>query len=222
LLFQLLAHLDHSDRDFRLLVVGDGIERAHWEKETTRHHPGRVLFFGHIADRKILADIYANADLFVHPNPREPFGIAPLEAMASGLPVVAPNSGGITSYANGDNAWTVDPTVTSFAAAIEHALSDAPLRAAKVSAALETARLYDWRVVASSFLDLYSELHRSTLESEEALPAPAFCSTPATGLRAVLMRGASGAAAGTFKLLVSLTATLSPNNQSKRPRSLAG
>ena len=49
-----------------------------------------------------LADLFTDGDLFVHPNPREPFGIAPLEAMAAGLPVVAPDRGGVTSYANAD------------------------------------------------------------------------------------------------------------------------
>ena len=59
---------------------------------------------GHL-DKELLADYYANADVFVHPNPKEPFGIAPLEAMASGVPVVAPNSGGILSYATDENIW---------------------------------------------------------------------------------------------------------------------
>ncbi len=43
-----------------------------------------VTYLGHEADRRRLADLYANVDVFLHPNPREPFGIAPLEAMASG------------------------------------------------------------------------------------------------------------------------------------------
>ncbi len=61
-----------------------------------------------------MAEIYANADAFVHPNPREPFGIAPLEAMAAGLPVIAPNSGGLTAYANLANAWLTNPTPDRF------------------------------------------------------------------------------------------------------------
>jgi alpha-1,6-mannosyltransferase len=129
LLFDLLAHLAHNGRsDFRLLVVGDGIERAKWDADAGQRAPGRALFFGHIKDQNILADFYANADLFVHPNPHEPFGIAPLEAMASGLPLIAPDSGGITSYANSGNAWTVAPTVEQFSAAVHDALSSEELR----------------------------------------------------------------------------------------------
>ncbi|MGO8818171.1 MAG: glycosyltransferase [Terriglobia bacterium] len=38
-----------------------------------------------------MAELLANSDAFIHPNPHEPFGITPLEAMCSELPVVAPS-----------------------------------------------------------------------------------------------------------------------------------
>ncbi len=64
-----------------------------------------MLFYGHVGARETLARLYASCDVFVHPNPREPFGIGPLEAMASGVPLVAPAAGGLLSYANDTNAW---------------------------------------------------------------------------------------------------------------------
>lgn len=205
LLFDLLSHLArHSHRDFRLLVVGDGMERKHWETESAKHTPGRVFFPGHIADRGALADLYANADLFVHPNPHEPFGIAPLEAMASGLPLIAPNAGGIMSYAGAENAWIVEPTVGDFANAIEQALSDQTLRSAKIEAALAKARQYAWDHVASSFLDLYLELHRAAQEPVSAQLASAFSSTPAASSRRLLLQCISSSAEKTFKLLARL------------------
>jgi glycosyltransferase involved in cell wall biosynthesis len=45
--------------------------------------PGRSVFLGH-CQREELRALYHAADIFLHPNPREPFGIAPLEAMAAG------------------------------------------------------------------------------------------------------------------------------------------
>lgn len=201
LLFNLLIYLDRtSARDFRLLVVGDGMERKRWEEVAGKRIPGRVVFLGHVQDRDVLADIYSNADLFLHPNPREPFGIAPLEAMASGLPLIAPNSGGITSYANVDNAWVVAPTTEHFAAAVHEALSNGPLRAARIKAALETARQYEWSRVASSFLDLYGELHRAALNPSQALPSPLFYSTPVAGRGSRLMRTVSATAVRLFKI----------------------
>ncbi len=79
---------------------------------------------GQINDTETLANLFANCDAFVHPNPREPFGITPLEAMASGLPVVAPNSGGVLSYANSENAWLSEPTAECFSEAIRDIFVD--------------------------------------------------------------------------------------------------
>jgi glycosyltransferase involved in cell wall biosynthesis len=221
LLFELLAHLtQHSQRDFRLLVVGDGMERKRWEIETAWWVPGRALFLGHISDRNVLADIYANADVFVHPNPREPFGIAPLEAMASGLPLIAPNSGGVTSYARVGNAWTVAPTTTGFCAAIEQVLSDETLRNAKISAALATVGEYAWNRVASSFLDLYAELHRASQEPAGGDLAPAFSSTPAAGARSFLLQSVSRSAERTFRFVSKLWfETASRESESLEPES---
>jgi alpha-1,6-mannosyltransferase len=199
LLFDLLAHLVQSSaREIRLLVVGDGIERGRWGQECGQRFPGRVLFLGHIKDRDVLADTYANADVFVHPNPQEPFGIAPLEAMASGLPLVAPNRGGVTSYANPENAWTVAPTVEYFAAAVNEVMANRTVREEKTARALRTALEYRWEKVAASFLDLYAELCRSLREERAALSVPAFRSTPAIGVEGAILRAAAVLAEKTF------------------------
>ena len=125
--------------DFRLLVAGDG-PQADWLRSAgEKHAAGKIRLLGHL-DKETLADYYANADVFVHPNPKEPFGIAPLEAMASGVPTVAPNSGGILSYATGDNAWLVEPTGGNFAAAVQEIIADRELTSHKVRNALTTAR----------------------------------------------------------------------------------
>lgn len=127
------------NRDFRLLVAGAG-PQAEWLRERgARNAPGKLIQLGHL-DKEKLADYYANADIFVHPNPKEPFGIAPLEAMASGVPTVAPNAGGILSYATHDNAWLVEPTGENFAAAVYEIVENEDLRERKVANALATAR----------------------------------------------------------------------------------
>jgi glycosyltransferase involved in cell wall biosynthesis len=128
-----------TNHDFRLLVAGAG-PQAEWLREQTEEYvPGKIIQLGHL-DKEHLADYYANADVFIHPNPREPFGIAPLEAMASGVPTVAPNSGGILSYADNDNAWLVEPNGEAFATAIREVVNDPELAGRKMEKALETAR----------------------------------------------------------------------------------
>ncbi len=129
-----------SARDYRLLVAGAGPQEEWLRSQGEKHVPGKIRFLGHL-DKETLANYYANADVFVHPNPKEPFGIAPLEAMASGIPTVAPNAGGILSYATSENAWLVEPTGDAFAEAVQQVIDDPTAREKKVSKALETARL---------------------------------------------------------------------------------
>jgi glycosyltransferase involved in cell wall biosynthesis len=127
-----------SVKDFRLLIAGAGPEENWLKKQTAKYFPDKIIFLGHL-DKETLADFYANADVFVHPNPREPFGIAPLEAMASGIPTLAPNSGGILSYATEENAWLIEPTGENFARAVCEIIENPPEIAKRTKNAVRTA-----------------------------------------------------------------------------------
>ncbi len=72
------------------VVTGDG---PHLD-EIKRIAPGNVVFTGY-KQGKDLAQIYASCDVFSFPSSTETFGNVVLEAMASGLPVAAVNSGGV-------------------------------------------------------------------------------------------------------------------------------
>jgi alpha-1,6-mannosyltransferase len=180
------------ERDWRLIVVGDGIGRDEFLAESERRAPAHVAWLGHQRNRSELAQIYANCDVFVHPNPREPFGIAPLEAMASGLPLVAPDRGGVLSYANSSNAWIVHPTREAFAQAVREAIFDDHLRQCRIANALRTAEQFRWENVANTFLDLYEDMLR--LKSGDQLPRfhPDFVSTPPDAGPSTVARLTSG------------------------------
>jgi glycosyltransferase involved in cell wall biosynthesis len=140
LLVDLMKILSKDSRhDYRLLVAGAGPQSDWLGSEGEKYAPGKIKLLGHL-EKKQLADYYANADVFVHPNPKEPFGIAPLEAMASGVATVAPNAGGILSYASGENAWLVRPTGEEFAAAVREVVDNPEVRERKIAKALATAR----------------------------------------------------------------------------------
>jgi glycosyltransferase involved in cell wall biosynthesis len=147
--------------EHHLLFAGDGPRAAWLKRMADRRAPGRIHLLGHIVNREDLAALSANCDALVHPNPREPFGIAPLEAMASGLPVVAPRSGGVLSCANAGNAWLINPAGVDFAAGVRDVFADDAARAVKIEHALRTAANFDWPQVAAVFFELYDDLHRS-------------------------------------------------------------
>jgi len=159
LLLEMMEHLGgDSGSDHRLLIAGSG-PREEWLAETSeRRIPGRVRLLGQIADRGRLAEIYANCDALIHPNPREPFGIAPLEAMASGLPVVAPRLGGVLSYANEHNSWLAEPSGECFAQTVRQVFAEEDARCAKIVAALRTAEKFSWPRATARFFQLYDDL----------------------------------------------------------------
>ncbi len=155
----LIEMIERLGNDFRLIVAGDGPLTDWLGSETKIRAPGRVKLLGHIGDRSTLIDLYANCDAFIHPNPREPFGIAPLEAMAAGLPLVAPNAGGVLSYADETNAWLAEPESRSFAAAVDAVFNDPAARKDRLARARWTAQQFHWQVVTDRFFELYDELH---------------------------------------------------------------
>ncbi|HEU0184370.1 MAG TPA: glycosyltransferase [Blastocatellia bacterium] len=154
----LIDMIERLANDFILIIAGDGPLAGFLENEAKIRAPGRVRLLGHISERAKLLHLYADCDAFIHPNPREPFGIAPLEAMATGLPLVAPNAGGVLSYAGESNSWLAEPDGDSFAAAARAVFNDPAMRKDRLSTARWTARQYEWRLVADSFFKLYDDL----------------------------------------------------------------
>jgi phosphatidylinositol alpha 1,6-mannosyltransferase len=160
-----------------LLIAGDGSRRPGLERDCAGQVPGAVSFMGHVLDWQTLADVYANCDMLVHPNPGEPFGIRPLEAMASDLPLIAPETGGLTSCAHDGNARLVDPEPEAYVGANRSILAD-PGAATRSRAARATAGKFGWAALTAEFFELCREL-RALVRGERAEPlvAPAFFST---------------------------------------------
>lgn len=126
--------------DATLLVVGDGPKRREWEAlAASLALRDRVVFTGEIADEERSAYYHA-ADAFVLPSTSraETFGIAMLEAMACGTPVISTELGTGTSWVN-ENAVTgvvVDPgDPAALAGAVKGLLADKGRRLAMGEAA---------------------------------------------------------------------------------------
>ena len=153
--------------DCRLLIAGSGPLEGRLREESAPLG-GRIHLLGHLADRAELARLLASVDVFVHPNPREPFGIAPLEAMASGTPLVAPAMGGIKEYADSSCAWLTRPDGESFARAVLDVQSDAAQRDKKVARARGVADRHAWHMVSEKFFATYE-----ALDAARAMPCAA-------------------------------------------------
>ncbi|HYP13209.1 MAG TPA: glycosyltransferase [Bryobacteraceae bacterium] len=138
--------------DYTLVVAGEG----ELKEDLKEQLQGRARFTGHMA-KADLAGLFAAADAFIHPNPREPFGIAPLEAMAAALPVVGPPSGGLLSYAHAGNAWLASPEPEAFAEAVRAIFRNEEERTRRTLNARRTAEEFSWPRIAARFFDLFDE-----------------------------------------------------------------
>lgn len=85
--------------------------------------------------------------------------------MASGLPLVAPTTGGVTTYASDETAWLARTDAESFAGRIREVFADPCERCRRITQALAVAREYGWDSVASRFFATYSQLIRDVTGS---------------------------------------------------------
>ncbi len=99
-----------------------------------------VHFHGRVSDADLRAHL-REAHLFAMPSTYEGYGIAYVEAMRAGLPVVASSAGGAKEFVDGENGVLVDPGDTeAVRAAVERFAQDRPALARASEAALATAR----------------------------------------------------------------------------------
>ena len=82
-----------TERPARLLMVGDGPDRAGAEEEARRLGVAKSVAF--LGEQTEIEPLLAAADLFLLPSESESFGLAALEAMASGVPVIGTKTGGL-------------------------------------------------------------------------------------------------------------------------------
>ena len=168
LLIKLMRKLKaNGENNYRLLIAGSGPSLENLKSEAEAKVPGTIAFLGHIGDREKLADIYANVDAFVHTNPNEPFGIAPLEALASGIPLLAPNAGGVLSYANDTNSWLTEPSGENYAAAIQSIFAGSDARKARVEQGIKTASRYSWEASTNALFAIYDEMYERFRSQQE-------------------------------------------------------
>jgi glycosyltransferase involved in cell wall biosynthesis len=142
----------------RLALVGGGPELATMQRyfaDTPAH------FVGYLRGDDVAA-AYASADVLVFPSLSETFGLAPLEAMACGLPVIATTVGGLVdTVRDGVNALTYDPAAPhQITAQLERLRGDPALRQRLREGALAHARGRDWQATMDQLIGFYQLAQR--------------------------------------------------------------
>ena len=158
-LFQALALLP-SDLPLGVRLIGEDwgateILRSLAERLGIRD---KVAFVGRV-DRGVLVNEYRDADFLVLPSLFEPFGIVLLEAMATGLPVVASRVGGIPEIVEqGRTGILVEPgNARALADALTEICHDENLRIAMGAEARVRAAAFDWKTITPRILSVYHQ-----------------------------------------------------------------
>ncbi len=162
-LVRLIAAFDRLHREgfdtLKLLIIGDEISKYATLRRAVHRHKlhKHVRFLGFVSDHT-LAALYRLAAVFVFPSLYEGFGLPPLEAMASGTPVVTSNVSSMPEVA-GDAALLVDPCdEEAIAGGVRRALTDETLRADLRARGLARAREFSWSRAVERVREIYAEV----------------------------------------------------------------
>jgi glycosyltransferase involved in cell wall biosynthesis len=143
----------------RLLIAG----RKGWLYQPTLDHVKQtgmsdaVDFLDFVPDDD-LAALFSACEAFVFPSLYEGFGLPPLEAMASGAPVICSNTSSLPEVV-GDAALLINPRdVGEIANAIERVITDSALRDELRTKGLAQAKKFSWERAARETLAVYERV----------------------------------------------------------------
>lgn len=154
---RVLARMRKDGLDVRMVRVGPslaGEDRALGERLGVLDH---VVELQTVLDGQLTA-LYNAVDLLLFPSLYEGFGWPPLEAMASGTPVVCSRAGSLEEVV-GDAALTADPDdVEALAWHASSVLTDAKLRATLIERGLAHAAKFTWDRTAAQMIGVYRDV----------------------------------------------------------------
>ncbi len=158
----------------RLVVAGAGPE----EERLRRRAPSHTVFLGYLDRARDLPALYASADAFAFASTTETLGLVVLEAMASGLPVVATPAGGVADHLrDGVNGLTYPAGDSdACAAAMRRLVDDRDTVRTLRAGARATAEALDWSCeldrLDRSYREVCAEAHAADGVIPTLLPAP--------------------------------------------------
>lgn len=177
----------------RLALVGDGPHR----KSLEQHFKGLPAFFVGFLHREELASAYASSDIFVMPSRTETLGLVVLEAMSSGLPVVAARAGGIPEMIQDGVSGCLVDSDEEAVERIGKLLQSKDKRETMGKRARQHASERSWRNATDQLVEFY----RKSLEVRTSYTTPE-PNRPPVGLRAKTRKAISRAVVITVRKLL--------------------
>lgn len=147
----------------KLIMVGDGPERQACEDLcVAKGIENKVKFLGNSNE---VDKVLCFTDLFILPSEKESFGLAALEAMACGVPVISTNVGGLPEVnVHGKSGFLSDiGNVNEMAANAVHILENDEILAQFKRQAIETALKFDTQKIVPIYEELYEKALRKIL-----------------------------------------------------------
>jgi glycosyltransferase involved in cell wall biosynthesis len=155
-----IAELNRRGVKHRVMVIGDGPARGWF----ANHLPEDAIYLGYQAGRS-LGRFLASADMLLNPSVTEAFGNVTLEAMASGIPVVAARATGADFLVNdGVTGVLCTPGQTNeYADALQAYIEQPELRARHGAAGERRSLDFDWDRINQAMVDTYLRLGQKRL-----------------------------------------------------------
>ncbi len=148
----------------QLIIVGDGPEKSNLEKKVKEANLDAVVNFTGWVNQKQTFAFYSKADIFCFPSIREFGGAVVLEAMASGLPCIVANNGGIGEYVTEETGFKIEPLSREYLTQeltnkIKILVQNEKLRKTMSAKSIERVQEFTWQQKAKKIVTIYKNLN---------------------------------------------------------------
>ena len=155
-LMYIIEALPKIKEDVKLLVIGKDNPKPYRKLASKLGVIDKVIFMGFVQD---ISEYYAASDIFVFPTLYEAFSLVTLEAVASGLPILATKVNGTEELiVNGYNGFFIERNGNDIAEKVNILVDDDGLRKKMSKNARKTAENYSWDKIAKKTLEVYEEV----------------------------------------------------------------
>ncbi len=143
-----------SDENICVKFIGQGLLEDELKSEVkAKGLDGRIEFLG---VKPYVYEYLVNADAFIFPSKYEGVPMTLIEAMGTGLPIVASNVGGIQDMlTNNENAILINPTIDELVSAIKVIVNDEVLREQLGKCAKERALEFSYKIMSKKYEEIY-------------------------------------------------------------------